>query len=166
MKWSYCLDAQSNLGYCIILYCVSLIMVIITRHVFVNIFQTEHFSAVKFGIGYKRKTIWVFLWHQNHQKLDKKLEKNGLCSFNICCCFNSYIQVIKIAVNSFSLYLSHRVQAHTFFMQYFNPKRARGRNLPPPFDIFCYISAGCYFFALKLLDFFPSSLALDLRPFL
>ena len=33
-------------------------------------------------------------------------------------------------------------------------------------DIFCYISAGCYFFALKLLDFFPSSLALDLRPFL
>ena len=34
-----------------------------------------------------------------------------------------------------------------------------------PFDIFCYISAGCYFFALKLLDFFPSSLALDLRPF-
>ena len=47
---------------------------------------------------------------------------------------------------------------------YFNPKRARGWN-PPPFDIFCYISAGCYFFALKLLDFFSSSLALDLRPF-
>ena len=34
-----------------------------------------------------------------------------------------------------------------------------------PLDIFCYISAGCYFFALKLHDFFPSSLALDLRPF-
>ena len=48
----------------------------------------------------------------------------------------------------------------------FNPKRAGGGIRPPPFDIFCYISAGCYFFALKLLDFFPSSLALDLRPFL
>ena len=32
-------------------------------------------------------------------------------------------------------------------------------------DIFCYISAGCYFFALKLHDLFSSSLALDLRPF-
>ena len=45
-----------------------------------------------------------------------------------------------------------------------NPKRAGGQN-PPPLDIFCYISAGCYFFALKLHDFFPSSLALNLRPF-
>ena len=41
-----------------------------------------------------------------------------------------------------------------------------GAESAPPFDIFfCYISVGCYFFALKLLDFFPSSLALDLRPF-
>ena len=44
----------------------------------------------------------------------------------------------------------------------FNPKRARGGRI---LDIFCYISAGCYFFTLKLHDFFPSSLALDLRPF-
>ena len=44
-------------------------------------------------------------------------------------------------------------------------KEPGGRN-PPPLDIFCYISAGCYFFALKLLDFFSSSLALELRPFL
>ena len=34
-----------------------------------------------------------------------------------------------------------------------------------PLNIFCYISAGCYFFALKLHDFFSSSLALNLRPF-
>ena len=40
-----------------------------------------------------------------------------------------------------------------------------GAGICPPFDIFCYISAGCYFFALKLHDFFPSSLALNLRPF-
>ena len=47
-----------------------------------------------------------------------------------------------------------------------NPKRAGGGRNPPPFDIFCYISAGCYFFALKLFDFFSLSLALDLKPFL
>ena len=45
----------------------------------------------------------------------------------------------------------------------FNPKRAGGVE-SAPLDIFCYISAG-YFFALKLHDFFPSSLALNLRPF-
>ena len=45
-----------------------------------------------------------------------------------------------------------------------NPKRAGGGQ-NPPLDIFCYISAGCYFFALKLDDFCPSSLAINLRPF-
>ena len=40
-----------------------------------------------------------------------------------------------------------------------------GGGIRPPLDIFCYISAGCYFFALKLHDFFSSSLALILRPF-
>ena len=44
-------------------------------------------------------------------------------------------------------------------------KELGGQNPPPPLDIFCYISAGCYFFALKLHDFFPSSIALNLRPF-
>ena len=32
---------------------VSLIMVTITRHIFINIFQTEHFLAVKFSMGNK-----------------------------------------------------------------------------------------------------------------
>ena len=36
-------------------YCVSLIMVTITRHVFINIVQTEHFSAAKFDMGYEKK---------------------------------------------------------------------------------------------------------------
>ena len=36
-------------------YCVSLIMVNVTGHVFINIFQTEHFSAVKFDMGYEKK---------------------------------------------------------------------------------------------------------------
>ena len=29
-------------------------MVTVTRHVFINIFQTEHFSAVKFDMGYEK----------------------------------------------------------------------------------------------------------------
>ena len=37
-------------------YCVSLIMVNITRDIFINIFQTEHFSAVKFAMGYEKNT--------------------------------------------------------------------------------------------------------------
>ena len=48
-----------------------------------------------------------------------------------------------------------RLEAHRM-TDAINPKRAPLRHF------FCYISAGCYFFALKLLDFFPSSLALDL----
>ena len=35
-------------------YCVSLIMVTITRHIFINIFQMEHFSVVKFAMGYEK----------------------------------------------------------------------------------------------------------------
>ena len=35
-------------------YCVSLIMVAITRHSFISIFQTEHISAVKFDMGYEK----------------------------------------------------------------------------------------------------------------
>ena len=35
-----------------------------------------------------------------------------------------------------------------------NLKEPGGRNPPPLLGIFCYISAGCYFFALKLHDFF------------
>ena len=48
----------------------------------------------------------------------------------------------------------------------FNPKRAGGGGGIRPLYIFCYVSAGCYFFALKLHDFVSLSLALDLRPFL
>ena len=37
----------------------------------------------------------------------------------------------------------------------FNPNRAGGgAESAPPSTFFCYISAGCYFFALKLHDFF------------
>ena len=35
-------------------YCVSLIMITITRHVVINIFQMEHFSGIKSALGYKK----------------------------------------------------------------------------------------------------------------
>ena len=36
-------------------------MVTITRHIFINIFQTENFSAVKFAMGYEKKNM-SFMW--------------------------------------------------------------------------------------------------------
>ena len=42
-------------------YCVSLIMVTITRHVFINIFQTEHFLAVKFSMGYVKNMTFLVI---------------------------------------------------------------------------------------------------------
>ena len=52
---------------------VSLIMVTITRHVFIDFFQSEHFSAVKFDMGYEKNKISLSL---------KKVGKIGLGSFN------------------------------------------------------------------------------------
>ncbi len=56
-------------------YCISLIMVTITSHIFINIFQTVHFSAVKFTTGVMRK-IWAFFWYQNLQKFEKNLKQS------------------------------------------------------------------------------------------
>ena len=42
-------------------FCVSLIMVIITRHVFINIFQMEHFSALKFAVGYEKNMNFLVI---------------------------------------------------------------------------------------------------------
>ena len=39
--------------------CVSLIMVTITRQVFINIFQTEYFSGVKFAMGYEKNMSFL-----------------------------------------------------------------------------------------------------------
>ena len=66
-------------------------------------------------------------------------------------------QRLLITVTRFNLFSSNFIVV--------NPKRAGGGAESAPLDIFCYISAGCYFFALKLHDVFSSSLALDLRPF-
>ena len=63
LKWSSHLDVRSNFVYCSCLYLTVsvLIMVTITRHVFITIFQMEHFSTVIFVMGYKKngKKIWL-----------------------------------------------------------------------------------------------------------
>ena len=49
LKRSSRLDERSNFVYLMlpISYCISIIIITITWQVFINIFQTEHFSAVK-----------------------------------------------------------------------------------------------------------------------
>ena len=48
-------------------YCVGLIMVTISRHIFINIFQICHELIVI-------RRIWAFVWYQNLQKFEKKLK--------------------------------------------------------------------------------------------
>ena len=56
-------------------------MVTITRYIFVNIFQTEHFLAVKFPMGYESE---YELKNMSFLVIPKflKVEKIGLGSFN------------------------------------------------------------------------------------
>ena len=42
-------------------YCVSLIMVTITRHIFINFFQTEHLLEVKFAMGYEKNMRFLVI---------------------------------------------------------------------------------------------------------
>ena len=56
-------------------YCVTLIMVTITRHVFINIFQTECISAVKFDTGYEKNMSFLVIPYPNLQKFEKMLKK-------------------------------------------------------------------------------------------
>ncbi len=42
-------------------YCVGLVMVTITSHIFINIFQTVHFSAMKFTRGNEKNTSFLLI---------------------------------------------------------------------------------------------------------
>ena len=71
-------------------------MVTIIRDIFINIFQTEHISAVKFDMGYEKK-IWAFLWSRISKSLKKKLKKSDwapLTSF-ISFHFNVYFATLR-----------------------------------------------------------------------
>ena len=52
-----------------------LIMVTITRHVFINILQTKHFLAVNFSMGYEKNMSFLVI------AKSPKVEKIGLGSF-------------------------------------------------------------------------------------
>ena len=62
------------------IYCVSIIMVTITRLIFIKIFQTEPFSAVKFAMGKEKK--YDLSCDTKISKSLTKIEKIGLGSFN------------------------------------------------------------------------------------
>ena len=69
-------------------YSVSSIMVTITRYVFINTFQTEHFSAVKFHMGYKDMSFLAIpksaKFETNKQTNKQTVEKKiRLGSFNL-----------------------------------------------------------------------------------
>ena len=55
-------------------YCVSLIMVTITRHIFINIFQTENISTVKFDTGYEKKLIAILVIPKSPKVLKNALK--------------------------------------------------------------------------------------------
>ena len=56
-------------------------MVTITRHICINIFQTEHFSDVKFAMGYEKNMSVLVI--AISLKVCKKVEKIGLDFFKI-----------------------------------------------------------------------------------
>ena len=72
------LDVRSNFMICSCLsYCVSLIMVTITRHFFIS--SKRNISAVKFDTGYEK--YMSFLVEPKSLQVRKEVEKIGLGSF-------------------------------------------------------------------------------------
>ena len=99
LKLSSCVDVQSNSVYLFISYCVNL-MVTIISHVFINIFQTEQFTTVKFAMGYEK--IMSFLLIPKSPKvsffsLKVETEAIKLGSFKSVTILTSSSQVYKAA---------------------------------------------------------------------
>ena len=63
-----------------ILLCKLNYKVTITRHVFINIIQTEHFSAVKFTMGYEKNVSFLVI-AKSSKVWEKKVERIGLGCF-------------------------------------------------------------------------------------
>ncbi len=68
-------------------------MVTITSHIFIDIFQTEHFSAVKFTRGNEKNMRFLLI--PKSQKVRKKSEVIGLGSFKLRVVQNSRCYVYK-----------------------------------------------------------------------
>ena len=65
---------EASFVYCCCLYtfCVSLILVTLTNSSYINIFQMEHFPAVKFAMGYEKNMSFLVI--TKSPKLWKKLK--------------------------------------------------------------------------------------------
>ena len=77
LTWSNSLDVVSNFIYIAVAYndyYVSFIMVTITRHLFINIFQMQHLWAVKFHMGYKKNMSFLTFLYDT--KISKSWEKS------------------------------------------------------------------------------------------
>ncbi len=74
-------------------YCVSLIIVTVTSHIFTNIFQMVHFPAVKFTRGNKK--ITSFLLTPKSPKVWEKSEVIRPSSFNEICGYNYVCHILS-----------------------------------------------------------------------
>ncbi len=74
------LNARRDYIFCNCLYCVSF-MVTITSHIFVNIVQTIHFTAVKFTRGTEKNRSFLLI--PKSQKVWNKSAAIGLGSFKV-----------------------------------------------------------------------------------
>ena len=59
-----------------------MIVVTISRHFFINILQTQHFSAMKFYMGYEENMSFLVI--PKSPKAGENVEKIGLGSFKWC----------------------------------------------------------------------------------
>ena len=53
------------------------------QHIFINIFQTEHFSAVKFAMGRARHFMHLFAFFAKLLKFSRKYEKCLVSGVNL-----------------------------------------------------------------------------------
>ena len=96
LSWLNPLDTRKDYIFCncLYLYCVNLIMVTITSHIVINIFQTVQFSAVIFTRGNEKNMSFLLI--PKCHKVWKKIEVIRPGSFSLClidcniacCCWN------------------------------------------------------------------------------
>ena len=81
-----------------ICYCVSLIMVTITRRIFTNIFKLEHISAVNLNFPWVMRKMWTFFWFQKAwgEKRSRLLFYMGLLNGQISCQMERSFNVCKV----------------------------------------------------------------------
>ena len=72
-------------------YGVGSVMITITRHVFINIFQMEYFSAVKHAMDYEKNMSFLVI--AKSLKSLKKVEKIGLGFFKLNVNYNITIAI-------------------------------------------------------------------------